>query len=95
MGEHPDFASFRRFGALSSRNILYYQAELLELEEELEGVERRDHSLCKSGLGNDHASTWYWLGGKGRDDQSKEQLSLVLKLREILHQYSPYVYFES
>jgi len=94
-GEHPDFASFRRFGALNSRNLLYYQAELLELEEELEGVERRDNNLSKSGTGNDRAATWYWLGGKGSEIQNnKDQLDLVLKLRGLLHQYSSYMCFQ-
>lgn len=95
-GEHPDFASFRRFGALNSRNLLYYQAELLELEEELEGVERRDDSLSKSGTGNDRAATWYWLGGKGKETQNNnDQLLLVMRLRELLQQYSSYMCFQS
>jgi hypothetical protein len=89
LGEHPDFASFRRFGALSSRNLLYYQAELLELEEELEKLERRDSDLSKNGLDEDRASTWYWLGGRGCEEQSnKDQLKLVLRLRGLLQQYS-------
>jgi hypothetical protein len=94
LGEHPNFALFRRFGALSSRNLLYYQAELLELKEELEDLERRDNDLAKSDPDNegDRASTWYWLGGKGCDDHSnKDQLNLVLKLRRLLQEYSTFI----
>lgn len=88
IGNHPNLASFRRFAALNARNLLYFQAELIELEEELEKVEQRDHKLWQDGTGDDYTATWYWLGGKGGNDQNKDQLDLVRKLRELLYQYS-------
>jgi hypothetical protein len=90
IGNHPDCASFRIFAALNARNILYLQAELLELEGEIKDVERNDHQLSQreGGPGQNIAETWYWLGGKGKTEQSKKQLNLILRLREVLHQYS-------
>ena len=35
MGTHPKLAISRRFGALNLRNLLYLQAELIYLEDEL------------------------------------------------------------
>jgi hypothetical protein len=88
IGDHPKIASFRRFAALNARNILYFQAELLDLEAELKKVEQRDDKLCQSGAGNDHAATWYWLGGEGGTGQNEDQLNLVRRLRGLLYQYS-------
>jgi hypothetical protein len=88
MSDHPDSAVFRRYGALNFRNLLYYQAELDQLEEKLEEVERLNHELCESGRGRDFASKWYWLGGGGSDEHSKVQLALVLEIREVVRQYS-------
>lgn len=91
LGKHPDFASFRRFGALGARNLLYYQAELLELEENLRDIELRDKTDCLNNRTGDRAATWYWLGGKGRRDLGNEdQYNLVCRLRVLLQQYSSY-----
>ena len=42
MGEKEAHAIFRRFAALNARMLLYRQAELLELEKELDLVERKN-----------------------------------------------------
>lgn len=90
IGNHTNLASFRIFAALNARNILYLQAELLELESEIKDIEQRDHKLSQreGGPGNNITETWYWLGGKGKPDKSEEQLSLILRLRKVLPQYS-------
>jgi hypothetical protein len=38
MGENPDLAIFRSFRELNARNLLYYQAELVHLEDQLSGM---------------------------------------------------------
>ena len=35
MASDSEFAIFRRFGALNAQNLLYYQAELMDLETHL------------------------------------------------------------
>jgi hypothetical protein len=48
IGERPGFAIFRRFSELNARNLLYLQAELLDVEEELYEAEiddQRDQDL--------------------------------------------------
>jgi hypothetical protein len=48
IGERPGFAIFRRFSELNARNLLYLQAELLDVEEELYETEiddQRDQDL--------------------------------------------------
>lgn len=42
IGERPGFAIFRRFSELNARNLLYLQAELLDIEEELYETEMDD-----------------------------------------------------
>lgn len=42
MGFCPEMAVFKRFGDLSARNLLYLQAELLLLYEELVAIEKID-----------------------------------------------------
>lgn len=88
IGRYASLACFRRFAALNARNILYFQAELLELEEKLGEVEIMDQELWKSGSRNNYAASWYWLGGEGENDPNKYQLRLIMRLRELLHQYS-------
>jgi hypothetical protein len=48
MGNMSEVAMFRRFGALNARNLLYYQNELVCLEEELKVLEAED-AKSKSG----------------------------------------------
>lgn len=43
MAKHPAMQIFRRFSDLNVKSILYYEAELAFLAEELEEVEGKDH----------------------------------------------------
>ncbi|KAI1457862.1 hypothetical protein F4805DRAFT_467143 [Annulohypoxylon moriforme] len=42
MGAHPEIATFRRFGALNALNLLYMQAELINLENNLDKQAKND-----------------------------------------------------
>lgn len=42
MANHPDIAIFRTFSKLNTKNLLYYQAEIALLEEELNRIEIED-----------------------------------------------------
>ncbi|KZF22469.1 hypothetical protein L228DRAFT_246760 [Xylona heveae TC161] len=41
VGTEPSWLIFRRFSVLNARNLLYYQAELVQLEHELNELEAR------------------------------------------------------
>jgi hypothetical protein len=42
MGKHPEVAIFRRFAFLNTKNLLYLQAELMVLEDELNDLIKED-----------------------------------------------------
>lgn len=42
MGSWPEVAIFRRFGALNAQNLLFMQAELVRLEDELQSIREDD-----------------------------------------------------
>jgi hypothetical protein len=69
IGERPGFAIFRRFSELNARNLLYLQAELLDVEEELYETEiddQRDQDLRQlqfsmRGIHNGRSVLQTWL----------------------------------
>ena len=84
MGNHNEMAAFRGFQALSFQNLLYQQAELIELETELQALALADKS-------SDHPSRtlyekhWHLLSrsaGDGNDEQWQKVLQIRAKLRE-------------
>ncbi|KAF2732877.1 hypothetical protein EJ04DRAFT_535811 [Polyplosphaeria fusca] len=84
----PEIAIFSRFGALNAKNLMYYQAEILWLEKQLQLQEAAD-SNDPVGKRSQYALNWYWLS-QSRDDGSMEQLNLVMRIRELLRQYSKF-----
>ena len=84
MGKYPGEAIFRRFATLNARNLLYLQAELVQLEWELEQDTNAD---CASEDGarrafQTHART---LREEGKGSVQWEK---VLLIREKLKEYS-------
>ena len=97
MGTMPEIATFRRFADLNCQSLLYYQAELIMLERQLRGYEKEaiasmesmdsvdsTDSAKKSRRGSG-ATDWYWLGV---DDPDNLQWKTVLRLRQVLKEYS-------
>ncbi|KAH7064965.1 hypothetical protein B0J12DRAFT_20065 [Macrophomina phaseolina] len=88
MGEMPEVAIFRRFGALNAQNLLYMQAELVCLEKRLHKLQAKDAAAPEPRAS--YATNWFWLSnsedqGEGDDD---EQWELVKIIREKLKEYS-------
>src|SRR6187549_1354832 len=76
---------FRRFDRLSSRNLLYLQSELSELEAQLDALDERDR---KGGTEvKQFARNWEEARKNGGE---KERVELVVKIREKLKEYSQY-----
>jgi hypothetical protein len=84
MGAHEEFAILRRFRAMNMQNLLYQQAEIIHLENELHDLARRD--ARHSDRGN-HAHDW-WSLSQGEGEGETEQWELVLEIREKLEKYS-------
>lgn len=82
MGRFPGYAIFRRFASLNARMLLYFHAEIVELEHELDDLERLNeedlklHYVVKE-LRNAP------IGSNG-----KKQWDKVVELRGKLDQYS-------
>ena len=75
MGEHRDLLILRTFSDLSVKNLLFYQAELVHLEHELEEIKKEDQS-CNDLPRKEHALNWKSLSMTG--DSCCEDLPLPL-----------------
>ena len=82
----PEAAIYRRFGALNAQNLLYLQAELVDLEERLKEQQDLDDN-DSTGRKSEYAKNWFSLQDSGVDGDT-EQLDLVMKIREVLKEYS-------
>jgi hypothetical protein len=92
MAEYPANAVFRQFGSLSTLNLLYYQAELAQLETDLCEAAKLDRDST------DRCRQLYFQnfrllsnGVTDNDDLAVEaqvQWKLVLKMRRVLKEYS-------
>lgn len=84
MSAHDEFAILRRFRALNMKNLLYLQAEILHLEEDLSELATRD---TESPGRRYHGRDW-WSLANGQDEGDREQWAKVLHLREKLATYN-------
>ena len=84
MGEHPEFAIFRRFRALNMQDMLYLQAEITHLEADLRKIENDD---VKHGGRKNHSYDW-WSMTHGQGEGDTDQWEKVLEIREKLEKYS-------
>ena len=87
MSTDPEFAIYRKFGALNAQNLLYYQAELMGLEDDLQEIAARDRA-SEDIEKQDFEGNWYELShaSPGKDLQLKK----FIKIRRVLKEYSRY-----
>ena len=86
MSRHEDFAILRRFRALNMQNLLYMQAEITFLEEELATLVNRDAADPeKKYYGRD-----WWSLSQSDEDVDKAQWHKFFEIRAKLKEYSPY-----
>ncbi len=83
----PEAAIYRRFGALNAQNLLYFQAELSDLEGQLRDQQKSDNDQNNQGSKALYAKNWFRLQNS-KVDGDTEQLDLVLKIRDTLKEYS-------
>lgn len=85
-GTYPQLGIYRRFATLNARNLLYYQAELVDLEERLDKETLEDLKATEEKR-KSHSRDWYSLS-KTADGVPTHQWDIMLKIREKLLQYS-------
>lgn len=88
MGLKPETLIFRKFLALNARMLLYMQAELVELEDELQSQEKKDHNNPEGNRAR-YATDSSYLRLSHKDGDTT-QLELVKKIKEKLKDYSMY-----
>ena len=88
MANDTEFAIFRRFGALNAQNLLYYQAELMGLESDLQEIAMQDRQSQDSDK-RLFCDNWFELShaAEGKDLQFRK----VMQIRKTLKEYSPQV----
>jgi hypothetical protein len=82
---------YRRFDELSARNLLFYQAELAELEEQQKRYDEED-SAAKDKASIECQSDWnsFAKAASGTDvanGREAEKMRLAMKVRELLEKY--------
>ena len=85
MGESPPLAIFRRYGTLNAQNILYMQAEINELEKELQDISSEDR--YSDSIEKQRYSREWWRLARAQGGDSL-QWKKCLELREKLNEYS-------
>jgi len=87
MGRLPEFALYRRFGALNSLNLLYLQTELREMEHRLHEISMVA-AYSSDPVERQSDYNWTSLSRTDASGNLTEQYKLVLSIREMLQQYS-------
>lgn len=78
-------AIYRKFGALNAQNLLYYQAELLDLEDDLNDIASKDRNSQDSEK-REFAYNWAVLSHAA--DGKDLQLKKFMKIRKTLKEYN-------
>ncbi len=86
MGRYPELAIFRAFRTLNMQNLLYLQAELMTLEQNLEVIAILDNTSGNPGK-EAYQNSWAALS-KSKNEGDTMQLDKVLTIREKLKEYS-------
>jgi hypothetical protein len=84
MCNHDELAIFRRFRELNALDLLYAQAELTHLEDDLVELRAVDKAHPEKAL---YHRDW-WSLAHSTEDENKEQWQKVLEIRKKLEAYS-------
>jgi hypothetical protein len=98
MVNNPDFESFQTFRSLNIKSLLYYQAELADLEKQLHQQEWRDHqngAFQTSEILSENIKTLLNtdIARSAQENRQKrgEQMKLMKTIRKTLKEYSKMV----
>ncbi|KAI3327644.1 hypothetical protein HD806DRAFT_329294 [Xylariaceae sp. AK1471] len=84
MGQQDECAIYRRFRKLNAMNLLYLQAELTHLEQQLDTIALRDAANDERRF---YSKDW-WSLSHNEDEEDIEQWEKVLEIRTKLEQYN-------
>jgi hypothetical protein len=87
MGKYPESAIISQFSQLNIQNLLYLQAEIIELQQDLRELEEandRSPDAKRAAF----STNWSDLSSADEKDGSNEQWLLMLTIREKLKEYS-------
>ena len=87
MSSHYETAIFRRFGELNMVNLLSLQAELMDLEIQLQNIQA-DDELSDHPTRMQHAVDFYEMRERKEDEGDDLQWRMLLRIREKLQEYS-------
>jgi hypothetical protein len=90
IGDSPEMSIYRRFSRLGAKNILYLQAELVNLEAELEEIIRDDKDSGDEEKEPFPYSVWH-LKHSFQDQNRNAQWLKVLEIRQTLKEYCQYI----
>lgn len=89
MGNYPELGMVSQFSSLNIQSLLYRQAELISLQQDLqELVDSSDRSSDEEK--REFSRDWNALSSANEKDGSDEQWRLVLLIRERLKAYSEF-----
>jgi hypothetical protein len=103
MALYPEVMILRKFSYLNAKNLLYYEAELANLEHRLKAIEREDRQ-CERSPRQEYATSWKKMAASeghrknfettSREDsvspRNRLQWQTFLEVRETLCKYSEY-----
>jgi hypothetical protein len=99
MSDHPELLILRTYSNLNIKNLLYYEAELANLEVELQEVESANRATGSSSR-RDFATSWRRLStspdcvslmtadSHPREGSESLQWQIVCRIRDVLRDYS-------
>lgn len=90
MGHDESLGLFKKFSALNSRNLLYMQAELLDLEIKLETYTQADNEMPRTDQRAHYARSASQLRRSlcSTEESDRRQWQLMLEVRRKLEEYS-------
>jgi len=84
MSKYPELTMFRRFKGLNALNLLYLQAELMQIEKDLQDLQKADNITNSK-----YAADYSWLMASA-ETENDQQWRLIQKMNKKLKEYSKY-----
>lgn len=91
MALDPGSCIFRRFAKLNAKNLLYLQAEVAYIEEDLQHIITEDKNSASPEKANYPYSVWELKESLHQKDEYPEQWMKVLEARKLLNEYSMFI----
>lgn len=91
MGAYPELGIVSQFSTLNLQSLLYRQAELVSLQQDLHELEIADDRSSDAEK-RTFSRDWNALSLADEEDENNEQWKLVLEIRDRLKDYSELIF---